>query len=675
MKKTRKEKKKYNIIMTKVIRKRNKLGQFTKAFLWSSVVITKSVKQMSLKLLALTLIVGLNATGLLAIGETVCHFNDTETSSENIFQAATLDFRLTNMEENEYIGVEADGELKFTTVAIQEVDSLDIQYEIKTEKIGGDDDFCSGINLIAKKNGMTEYSGNILSFAVATSTEFGTWEFELDAPPSPGNFAHGDKCKVDFVFNGWREDVADSLQSGFDDEERINVDLKAKMIVLNEYLPNPIGDECSTGGEWVELFNNGNEAVDLNNWKIKDEIGDITIVSATTTFSGSTMIGAKGSGTEWLVVYLDGCVLNNNGDSLSLSDSSNILIDSTSYLGTVIENKSNARISDGIGAWVDPVPTPGGANKLVEENSEIIVEGVDTEAPVITINGNNPAYLVLNANYSDLGAMVSDNVNDNLGIHMEGNVDTAIIGEYEIIYTATDGAGNNTTATRLVVVYDPIFGVPETDPTVLLIASEVIVGEDPVVESTGVVAGSVASSSSDELEETIENEIDSFTPEIIVEEVATSTPEVLVENDTASSTPEVLIEEETTTSTPEIIVESEDDIDSSTPEIIVEGGATSTPEVLIEKEIATSTPEVLVEENIVSLTTEVILGNDESEDPIKTEPIIVVEQEEITSTPEVTEVVENPIEIEEIVEEISAEEPPIEEMVVETFVEDPIIVE
>ena len=84
----------------------------------------------------------------------------------------------------------------------------------------------------------------------------------------------------------------------------------------------------------------------------------------------------------------------------------------------------------------------------------------DTQAPVITIVGNNPANIDINSSYVDLGATVTDNVNDNLGISykVDGttvssiNLDTSADITYTITYSATDQAGNTGTATRTVVV-------------------------------------------------------------------------------------------------------------------------------------------------------------------------------------------------------------------------------
>ncbi|MDO8466777.1 MAG: DUF5011 domain-containing protein, partial [bacterium] len=76
-------------------------------------------------------------------------------------------------------------------------------------------------------------------------------------------------------------------------------------------------------------------------------------------------------------------------------------------------------------------------------------------APVININGNNPARIELGETYNDLGATVTDDEDNNLGVQVSGaEINTSEIGTSTITYTATDNDGNTTTATREVVVYD-----------------------------------------------------------------------------------------------------------------------------------------------------------------------------------------------------------------------------
>jgi len=86
--------------------------------------------------------------------------------------------------------------------------------------------------------------------------------------------------------------------------------------------------------------------------------------------------------------------------------------------------------------------------------------GADTEPPTITLNGNNPAHINVGDSYTDLGATVSDNVDQNLGykIFVNGSevqsvtLDTSTPATYAIDYSAVDASGNAATSTRTVDV-------------------------------------------------------------------------------------------------------------------------------------------------------------------------------------------------------------------------------
>jgi len=165
--------------------------------------------------------------------------------------------------------------------------------------------------------------------------------------------------------------TSDNTQTPILHEVRVNYSQsKTEDIVINEFLPDPLGDDCDLSGiygEWVEIYNKGANQVDLSGWYIKDDAGNTIVISSSNTHTGSTIIGAKGSNSEWLVVFLNGCILNNDGDTVYLYDNANQLIDSYSYTGSTQENKSYARYPDGTENWYDPIPTPGKPNQLTFE--------------------------------------------------------------------------------------------------------------------------------------------------------------------------------------------------------------------------------------------------------------------------------------------------------------------
>ena len=78
----------------------------------------------------------------------------------------------------------------------------------------------------------------------------------------------------------------------------------------------------------------------------------------------------------------------------------------------------------------------------------------DTTAPVITVSGDNPATVDLDATYTDAGASATD-LSGDITVISSGSVDTSIVGTYTISYSATDASGNTATATREVIVEEP----------------------------------------------------------------------------------------------------------------------------------------------------------------------------------------------------------------------------
>lgn len=85
-----------------------------------------------------------------------------------------------------------------------------------------------------------------------------------------------------------------------------------------------------------------------------------------------------------------------------------------------------------------------------------IVKVGDFSAPVITLKGEKSTYVKVGAAYEDPGFTASDNVDGDVTakVSVSGSVDMTRMGINTITYTVSDGAGNKTTATRTVYVYE-----------------------------------------------------------------------------------------------------------------------------------------------------------------------------------------------------------------------------
>jgi len=128
-------------------------------------------------------------------------------------------------------------------------------------------------------------------------------------------------------------------------------------MIISEFLPNPIGKDQE--GEWIELFNNSDNAVNLSGWQIKDASGK--------TFTFKNQIIAP---YEYLVLdYKTTKIsLNNDSETLFLYDAKANLVDKAAFAGIAPEGKSLIR-QNGQFIFTNE-PTPGKANKLSEQSED-----------------------------------------------------------------------------------------------------------------------------------------------------------------------------------------------------------------------------------------------------------------------------------------------------------------
>src|SRR3989344_2156790 len=139
----------------------------------------------------------------------------------------------------------------------------------------------------------------------------------------------------------------------------------------------------------------------------------------------------------------------------------------TKYGSTYLWTKTQALDTNTLGVGTFTLRFSAVTNNGVESaDLTLIVNPVDTTAPVITILGNNPETVLLNSIYTDAGATAWDNVDGNLTsqIITVNGVDTTIAGAYTVNYSVSDSAGNSATATRNVTV------LPTSDnpPTIVI---------------------------------------------------------------------------------------------------------------------------------------------------------------------------------------------------------------
>jgi len=136
-----------------------------------------------------------------------------------------------------------------------------------------------------------------------------------------------------------------------------------------------------------------------------------------------------------------------------------------------------------VGVYVITYTATDAAGNVADANRTVnVVEVpvVDTEAPVVVVNGDANVTLFVDGNYTELNATVTDNVDTNLTAVITGTVDTSTVGVYVITYTATDAAGNVADANRTVNVVE--VPVVDTEIPITLVIEALRTNLTPVVE-------------------------------------------------------------------------------------------------------------------------------------------------------------------------------------------------
>lgn len=185
-------------------------------------------RELYLRVLVLALLVGMNWSGLFAVGATVAYYADAETSSGNTQSAGSLDFSL-DPDEWMPVGKEDSllpGDTVSRTVGILDNGTIGFQYTASSVKTAGNDVFCDALVLDARQDGVSRYTGALMGF-LAGPFVFAApekWIFDVTLPLGAPN-VEGMSCEFTFVFNGWQEGFPAS--SGFRDTEEVENILEA----------------------------------------------------------------------------------------------------------------------------------------------------------------------------------------------------------------------------------------------------------------------------------------------------------------------------------------------------------------------------------------------------------------------------------------------------------------
>ncbi len=143
-------------------------------------------------------------------------------------------------------------------------------------------------------------------------------------------------------------------------------------------------------------------------------------------------------------------VVGERYDDLGASASDNVDGDITAQI-EIVNNVVNTEIGS---YQVVYSVTDRGDNTSQAIRSVSVTEFVDLIAPILTLNGEDTLTLELGDTYKELGATAIDDIDGNISskISISGSVNTAVAGNYSIVYSVSDVAGNAVSETRKITV-------------------------------------------------------------------------------------------------------------------------------------------------------------------------------------------------------------------------------
>ncbi|PIR97553.1 MAG: hypothetical protein COT91_00805 [Candidatus Doudnabacteria bacterium CG10_big_fil_rev_8_21_14_0_10_41_10] len=219
-------------------------------------------------------------------------------------------------------------------------------------------------NMAIKRKNNQDTNNNASDFEIVTSNPRSTLSFLLEE-----FFSEEDQSSF---FQEDQQTPPDRPAVIFEDT------YSAEFIVISEIVPNPPGKD--SGAEWIELYNSGDDVIDLGGWMLDDEgegVGSSAyVIPDNKLFSGFT----------YLVVTLpaNSFALNNSGgDCIRLFSPDEQLQKEVCYNDTAEEDKSFARRSGSVYEWTDVLtlgtPNTFSAKEAAKKTVTIIGEVVINE--------------------------------------------------------------------------------------------------------------------------------------------------------------------------------------------------------------------------------------------------------------------------------------------------------
>lgn len=304
-----------------------------------------------------------------------------------------------------------------------------------------------GFFVIEKPKGNLNNAGDLIAVFDPTAQEidrvtYGSWDDgnvsdNAPAPEDPLSLIRkkdgqdSDNDYYDFVLtNTITKEKENVLTQVTQDGQIIEQIIGISHIEISEVFPNPKGGDSED--EFIELYNVGNETVNLAGWKLGDASSKRYSISQGSLQPDNYIVFKRA---------MTGIALNNTGgDEVKLFSAQDQLLDSVTYVGSAGEDMSYVR--DEAGNWVWTTEVTSGKKNIVKGTSAApqITIDVDTEVAI----GQSVVFDASDTTDAD-GDVISFVWNFDTGDSDTGSVVEYIFekeGVYTVILEATDSQDN-----------------------------------------------------------------------------------------------------------------------------------------------------------------------------------------------------------------------------------------
>ncbi len=126
----------------------------------------------------------------------------------------------------------------------------------------------------------------------------------------------------------------------------------AGSVIITEFLANPQAI-TDANGEWIELYNTTKVAIDIRGWILQDDVGSHVIGNAVVIPAESHIVMSRAAnavnglpiGHQSSYVYGSGLSLSNTGDSITLLDSTGVLVSQVIFGGEQVGEGCSTQMS------------------------------------------------------------------------------------------------------------------------------------------------------------------------------------------------------------------------------------------------------------------------------------------------------------------------------------------